>query len=172
MKNKANGPSDCLVTEMQKSLPTETVYEVAYWFEKRFRGRCRAGIFFVQCFSRSQTRSLRRDFPDSSQSGTQRFWWICCTRRWSRLSGGAWSWEPREESTANICRRMAGGSWNRFAAGILQIQYGELGRENGVRRGQTRSGIKDSHPDRCPRTCGGSSAGRDAGCAWLGLLRE
>ena len=34
--NKANGPADCLVTEMLQCLPTETVYEVAHWFDKRF----------------------------------------------------------------------------------------------------------------------------------------
>ena len=42
MKNKANGPADCLVTEMLQCLPTETVYEVAHWFVKRFNGECRA----------------------------------------------------------------------------------------------------------------------------------
>ena len=42
MKNKANGPADCLVTEMLQCLPMETVYEVTHWFEKRFRGECRA----------------------------------------------------------------------------------------------------------------------------------
>ena len=36
MKNKANGPVDCLVTEMLQCLPMETVYEVTHWFEKRF----------------------------------------------------------------------------------------------------------------------------------------
>ena len=41
-KNKANGPAECLVTEMLQWLPTETVYEVAHWFEKRFRGECQA----------------------------------------------------------------------------------------------------------------------------------
>ena len=42
LRNKANGPADCLVTEMLQCLPTETVYEVAHWFDKRFRGECRA----------------------------------------------------------------------------------------------------------------------------------
>ena len=41
-RNKANGPADCLLTEMLQCLPTETVYEVAHWFDKRFRGECRA----------------------------------------------------------------------------------------------------------------------------------
>ena len=40
--NKANGAADCLVTEMLRCLPTETIYEVAHWFAKRFRGECRA----------------------------------------------------------------------------------------------------------------------------------
>ena len=42
LRNKANGPADCLVTDMLRCLPTETVYEVARWFDKRFRGECRA----------------------------------------------------------------------------------------------------------------------------------
>ena len=42
MKNKANGPADCCVTEMLQFLPTETVYEVAHWFDKRLKGECRA----------------------------------------------------------------------------------------------------------------------------------
>ena len=29
MKNKADGPADCCVTEMLQCLPTEAVYEVA-----------------------------------------------------------------------------------------------------------------------------------------------
>ena len=33
-KNEANGPADCLVTEMLQCLPTET--------DKRFKGECRA----------------------------------------------------------------------------------------------------------------------------------
>ena len=41
-RNKANGPADCRVTEMLQCLSTETVYEVAHWFDKRFRGECRA----------------------------------------------------------------------------------------------------------------------------------
>ena len=42
LRNKANGPADCLVTEMLQCLPTETMYEVAHWFDKRFHGECRA----------------------------------------------------------------------------------------------------------------------------------
>ena len=38
MKNRANGPADCLVTEMLQCLTTETVFEVAHWFDKRFKG--------------------------------------------------------------------------------------------------------------------------------------
>ena len=56
MKNKVNGPADCLVTEMLQCVPTETVYEVAHWFDKRLGdniGLQRRGRFFVLCFSRS-----------------------------------------------------------------------------------------------------------------------
>ena len=42
LRTKANGPADCLVTEMLRCLPTETVYDVAHWFDKRFKGECRA----------------------------------------------------------------------------------------------------------------------------------
>ena len=42
LRNKANGLADCPVTEMLRCLPTETVYEVAHWFDKRFKGECRA----------------------------------------------------------------------------------------------------------------------------------
>ena len=41
-RNRANGPADCLVTEMLQCLPTETVYGVAHWFDKQFEGECRA----------------------------------------------------------------------------------------------------------------------------------
>ena len=42
MTNNSNGPADCLVTEMLRCLPTETVHEVAYWFDKQPKGECRA----------------------------------------------------------------------------------------------------------------------------------
>ena len=42
MMNKGNGPSDCTVTAMLQELFMESVHEVAHWFGKRFRGRCRA----------------------------------------------------------------------------------------------------------------------------------
>ena len=42
LRNKANGPAECLVIEMLQCLPTETVYEVTHWFDKRFKGECRA----------------------------------------------------------------------------------------------------------------------------------
>ena len=38
LRNKAKGPADCLVAEMLLWLPTETVYEVTHWFDKRFKG--------------------------------------------------------------------------------------------------------------------------------------
>ena len=40
MKNKANGPADCLVTDMLQFLQGKTVYEVTQWFEKRFKEEC------------------------------------------------------------------------------------------------------------------------------------
>ena len=34
MKNKANGPGACLVTEMPREFPMESVHEITHWFEK------------------------------------------------------------------------------------------------------------------------------------------
>ena len=42
LRNKPNGPADGLVTEMLQCPPTETVNEVTHWFDKRFKGECRA----------------------------------------------------------------------------------------------------------------------------------
>ena len=88
MKNNANGPADCLVTEMLQCLPTETVYEVACWFEKRFKGE-RRGNFFVMCFLRTRTLDSGKGRVASAPShlsvcftsGAQQFWWTCCARR-------------------------------------------------------------------------------------------
>ena len=57
---------------------------------------------------------------------------------------------------------VAGRPTDRVAARILQIKsglHGKLGREDGSRRGHALSGMKDSHLDRSPRTCGGTSVG-------------
>ena len=65
LPNKANGPADCLVSEMLQCLPTETVYEVAHWFDKLFRGECRArrrGKLYASCSSKKLTPSLRIAF--------------------------------------------------------------------------------------------------------------
>ena len=42
MKNKANGPADCLVSDMLQELPVDTVFEITHQFGKRFTGECRA----------------------------------------------------------------------------------------------------------------------------------
>ena len=55
-RNMANGPADCLVTEMLQCLPTKTVHEVACWFDERLKGECkpqRRGKFYACCSSRS-----------------------------------------------------------------------------------------------------------------------
>ena len=36
LRGKSNGPADCLVVEMLSRLPTEVIYEVTHWFQKRF----------------------------------------------------------------------------------------------------------------------------------------
>ena len=39
---KSSGLADCLVVEMLSRLPTEVIYKVTHWFQKRFEGDCRA----------------------------------------------------------------------------------------------------------------------------------
>ena len=48
LRNKADGPAHCVDTEMLQCLPTETVYEVSCWFDKRFKGECHEKLF-VSC---------------------------------------------------------------------------------------------------------------------------
>ena len=38
---KSIGLADCLVVEMLSRLPTEVIYDVTHWFQKRFQGDCR-----------------------------------------------------------------------------------------------------------------------------------
>ena len=54
MKNKANGPADCLVTEMLQCLSIETVYEVTRVREAIQRRVQMRGKSFDWCFSKSQ----------------------------------------------------------------------------------------------------------------------
>ena len=42
LRGKSNGPADCLVVEMLGRLPTEVIFKVTHWFQKRFQGGCRA----------------------------------------------------------------------------------------------------------------------------------
>ena len=59
---------------------------------------------------------------------------------------------------------MAGRSSDRLGARTLQEQndfHGKLGRDDGIRRGQTLRGIEDFILERVPRARGGSLAGRD-----------
>ena len=38
MKNKADGPADCLVTEIWQNSAVEAVHDITHWLEKRFPG--------------------------------------------------------------------------------------------------------------------------------------
>ena len=106
-KTKANGPADCVVSEMLQCLPVVTVYEVTHWFEKRFKGECPVPEAWnilrlvVSQEARCQSVETVARVPCDRTtecvlqvSGTQRFCWTCCTRRRSRLSGGACTWKP------------------------------------------------------------------------------
>ena len=63
LRGKSNGPADCLVVEMLSRLPTEVIYEVTHWFQKRFQGDAelwRSGEFCAWCSSRSLMQDWRR----------------------------------------------------------------------------------------------------------------
>ena len=63
MKNKANGPLDCLVTEMLQCLPMETVYAVTHWFEKGVQRRMsgsRGAENSSPCVSQAARRQARQ----------------------------------------------------------------------------------------------------------------
>ena len=99
LRNKANGPADCLVTEMLRCLPTETVYEVAYRFDKRFKGECRVPDAWkvLRLVFLKKPDAKRGKGPswlscnrtvECSPIGELRFWWIHNTMKRSRLNGG------------------------------------------------------------------------------------
>ena len=63
LNGKSNGPADCFVVEMFSRYPTEVVYEVTHWFQKRFMGLSRvpeAWRFYVECFERNRMRNCKR----------------------------------------------------------------------------------------------------------------
>ena len=72
LRNKANGPADCPVTEMLRCLPTETVYEVALTCSTSVSEESavprRRGKFYASSSSKSLTPSLRRAFVGSVRS--------------------------------------------------------------------------------------------------------
>ena len=95
------------------------MYEVAHWFEKRFRGECRAPeawkILRLVFLKKPDAK------PDAKlEKGLRGFRALALLRvfsKWyttvlvdmlheekSRLSGGACTWEPRGESIVNTCR--------------------------------------------------------------------
>ena len=171
MKNKANGSVDCLVTEMLQCLPTETdrVRGHALVLEG-FKGESRAPeartvlrlVFLKKPHAKREMglrgfRAIALFECFFFQSGTQRFRWICCVKNRSRLNGGAYTWEPREELTVSICRPWEriyfrdSGNGRRIVGPICSQDFTDTksvfmaGRETGVRRGQTSGGIRKSH---------------------------
>ena len=105
LRNKANGLADCLVTEMLQCLPTETVYVGSTSGSKENAVPLRRGSFYALCSSKRAKPQARKGpsgvpgdrTPECSLNDFRLFWWICYTRRRSRLNGGGCMWEPREE---------------------------------------------------------------------------
>ena len=175
LRNKANGPARSLVTEMLQCLPTEIVHEVVHWFDKRFEGECRA----TEAWTILRLVFLKK--PDAKlEKGLRGFRAIALLSvqkkpvEWRRLHVGAErgvNCEHMQALVTNIFQRhlgLAGGQADRPATRNVQIQCGLCGRlgcEDSI------SGIEDSHLDRCPRTRGGCSTGRDAGCGDPRALR-
>ena len=75
VKNSANGPEDCLLTEMLQVLPMETVCEIAHRFEERFRVR-------MSCPKHGQLRSSSVVANMLAEEGDP-------------MSGRSWVWKPR-----------------------------------------------------------------------------
>ena len=147
--------TDCLVTEMLRCLPTENVFEVAYWIDKRLTGDCRAleawkiiHLVFLKKPDAKLEKGLRGfraiallSVLDMVYNGSG---WIYNTRRRNELARGSRERRqlrayagPGDEYTAERLG-MAGRPPGRLAARILRIQYGhkgKLGREDGTRCG-------------------------------------
>ena len=174
-----------VLTEMLQYLPAETVYEVAYWFEKRFKGECwatEAWKFLRLVFLKKPDAKLEkglRDFRAIALLSVFSKWYTKVLVHllheekepieWRSLHVGA----ERGVNCEHMQAVLNGGKIVGSATRVLQIShgfYGESGRENSVRRGQGLSGIKDSHLW-SPRTRA-SFVSRDPGRSWFGLLRE
>ena len=62
LRNNANGPADCLVTEMLRCLPKKSVYEVPHLFHKRFEESVvirRRGKFYLKTRDAKLEKGLR-----------------------------------------------------------------------------------------------------------------
>ena len=166
LRNKANGRADCLVTEMLQCSPTETVYEMAHWFDKRFQGECRAPeawnilrLVFLKKPDAKLEKGLR-GFRASALLSVFSKWHSTVLVdllheqeepvQWRRLHVGAERGVNCEHMQAPADERipealgMAGGQADRSATRKVQIQcgfHGKLGCEDGMRRGQALSGI-------------------------------
>ena len=69
LRNRANRPADCLVTEMVQGLPTETVYEVAHWFDKRIKECCAPEAWtLLRHVFLEKTPDLKRAYRGSGRS--------------------------------------------------------------------------------------------------------
>ena len=168
-RNKAIGPADRLVTEMLQCLPTETAYEVTHWFDKRFKGECRApeawkvlpfvslkkpdaklgkgfrgfrAIALLSVFSKWYTTVL----VDMLHSGKE-------PSEWKRLHVGAErriNCEHMQALVTNMFQRR--WEWQEDRRVDLQprrynyntVFRGKPGCQDGIQRGQAPSGIKDA----------------------------
>ena len=195
MKNKANGPADCPVDgDAAVFADGDRVRDGVLVREAVQRGVSGPGGVenSSPCVSQKrQTLSFRKDYVAISPFSVFSKWYTTVLvdllheekepLEWRSLHVGAERGFNQLRAHAGLVDEyttetlgVAGQSPNRFATRVLQVLHGpydELGRESGVRRGQNRSGIKDSHFDRSPWTRGGSLAGRDAGRSF-GLLQE
>ena len=185
MKNKANGPADCLVTEMLQCSPMETVFEVTYWFEKRFVEECRAPDAL------KILRLVFRKKPDARlEKGLRGFRAIALLSVFSKWKTTVLLHEEKHvgaERAVN-CEHMRAlltkilrrhWEWQEDRRTDLKPGFfiqdgfcGKFGRKNGVRRGQAPSGNEDSLLERSSRACDGRSARREERRDGIRLLRD
>ena len=160
LRNKANGLADCLVTEMLQCLPTQTVYEVAHWFDKRFKRECGAPeawkilrlVFLKKARRQARTRPTR--VPCDSTAECVSKWYTTVLVHlfheenapvvWEGLHVGAErgvNCEHMQALVTNIFQRHWEWQEDRrtdLQPRIVQIQYGfygKLGLEDGRRCG-------------------------------------
>ena len=157
MKNKANGPS-----EMQE-LPIESLDEITHLFGTRFRGESRALAALTTLRWRKGVRGGGGGWAIALMSVLAEWYAAVIVGllqeepeliEWKELHVGGGEGGGQLRAHAGMIDKsiaktlgVAGGSVRCVGSGVLQVSdcvRGELGRVDGLRRGQIVRGVKDT----------------------------